>query len=151
MIKDAPVTVRNTGPTGEGPTVTTEVPEPTAEDPRVTNDAPVTAKDPKPSAQEPSVSDSTPEATATAVTEPKKSTKADLAKAIYDEMVMSNSPRRCGKAGIGGPERQLRRRSGNSLLQGPPPLGPEPVPSPQIRFSSGSGWEAHAPIFTGCV
>jgi hypothetical protein len=98
--KDAPVTVTDTEPTGEDPALTQEVtvtakdPEPAAEDPTVTSDAPVTAKDPEPSAQEPSVSDSTAEASAPTVTEPKKPTKADLAKAIYDEMVAQHNPDR---------------------------------------------------------
>jgi hypothetical protein len=46
-----------------------------------------TKKDTKPTAEEPKVPDSTTEISAPKVTEPKKPTKADLAKAIYDEMV----------------------------------------------------------------
>lgn len=101
VTKDAaPVTVTDTDPSAEEPTVTTDVavtvtdPEPTAEDPTVTNDAPVTAKDTDATAEEPKVVDSTTVVGAPKVTEPKKPTKADLAKAIYDEMVAQPNPDR---------------------------------------------------------
>jgi hypothetical protein len=61
----------------------------------VTKDVPVTVNDIKPTAEEPKVPDSTTEISAPKVTEPKKKpTKADLAKAVYNEMVKQPNPSR---------------------------------------------------------
>jgi hypothetical protein len=62
----------------------------------VTKDVTVTPKDTEPTAEEPKVSDSTTEISESKATEPKKLTKSDLARVIYDEIVKQPNPSRKG-------------------------------------------------------
>jgi hypothetical protein len=94
VTTEVKVTSTDSEPTAEDSTVTTEVSEATAEGRTVTTEVTVTAKDAEPTAEEATASDPTTELNPPTVTEPKKPTKADRAKAIYDEMVTQPNPDR---------------------------------------------------------